>query len=275
MKPKLIFTDLDGTLLDDDKRVSAANRAALERAAAQGAQVVVSTGRFPWGIPQDVEELPFLRYFIYINGGLICDRETGAVLRRADIDLETVWQVLDFLEPLDLSVDCCVGDRLLMDRRHYDNLEHFLPEENFRQSVLRTRAPQEDLRAALRAENAPVQKIQCFFAQVEQRPAVVARTRQKFPQLAVTDGLGNNMALNAGEATKGNAIRFLCRLLRVDLRDTLAFGDSTNDLDMLRLAGVGVAMANARQEAKDAAGTVTGTNLEDGVAQTLAEYFPE
>ena len=68
MRPKLILTDLDGTLLREDKSLSPVNRAALERAAAQGAEVVLATGRFYGGIPQELRDLPFLRYFILMNG---------------------------------------------------------------------------------------------------------------------------------------------------------------------------------------------------------------
>ncbi len=83
MRPKLILTDLDGTLLREDKSLSPANRAALEWAAAQGAEIVVSTGRLYTGIPQELRDLPFLRYFILMNGAKVYDRQTGQTLGRA------------------------------------------------------------------------------------------------------------------------------------------------------------------------------------------------
>ena len=79
MRPKLILTDLDGTLLRDDKSLSPANRQALERAAAQGAQVVIATGRFYEGIPVELRDLPFLRYFILMNGAKAYDRAEDKV----------------------------------------------------------------------------------------------------------------------------------------------------------------------------------------------------
>lgn len=76
MRPKLILTDLDGTLLREDKSLSPVNRAALEAGRRQGAEVVLATGRFYGGIPQELRDLPFLRYFILMNGAKIYDRRT-------------------------------------------------------------------------------------------------------------------------------------------------------------------------------------------------------
>ena len=104
MRPKLILTDLDGTLLREDKSLSPVNRAALERAAAQGAEVVLATGRFYGGIPQELRDLPFLRYFILMNGAKIYDRRTDRALGRAEIPWETAEAVIDLLEPLNRCV---------------------------------------------------------------------------------------------------------------------------------------------------------------------------
>ena len=71
--PKLILTDLDGTLLRDDKRLSPANRTALERAAARDCQVVLATGRSYASLPGELRALPFLRYFIFMNGAKVYD----------------------------------------------------------------------------------------------------------------------------------------------------------------------------------------------------------
>ena len=68
MVPKLILTDLDGTLLTHDKRLTPRSRAALERAAAGGSQVVVATGRLLAGVPQPLLERAFLRFCVLMNG---------------------------------------------------------------------------------------------------------------------------------------------------------------------------------------------------------------
>ena len=274
MQPKLILTDLDGTLLDDQKRLSQANRAALERAANQGAHVVVATGRFFPGIPQELRDLPFLRYFILMNGAKVYDRQEDKVLYRAEIDLARAEQVFDYLAPLDMMVDCYQNDVGLLDRRCRERLEYFVPDYESRKLVIRNRVTVDDFRVAVRSGRT-VQKIQCYFPHVEQRPEVMEKLAREFPELVQSISLPHNLELNAANATKGQALLALCRELGVDAAQSVAFGDGTNDLSMVRSAGVGVAMANAAPETLAAADLVAPTNNEDGVARILERWFPE
>ena len=88
MSVKIILLDLDGTLLTSDKQISPANRAALEEAAARGIHIVPSTGRFYDGMPAVVQELPFVRYVVTVNGAQVYDAEEKKILHRADIQVK-------------------------------------------------------------------------------------------------------------------------------------------------------------------------------------------
>lgn len=273
MKPKLILTDLDGTLLRDDKSLSPANRAALVRAAAQGAEVVVATGRFFGGIPRELLELPFLRYFILMNGAKIYDRREDRVLYRSEIPLAQAERVMDLLEPLDCTVDCYQNDVGWMERRYFDHLDYYVTDPVSRAMVRSHRRPVDDLRAQVRAGGDTVQKMQAYFPHLELRPRVMALLRREVPGVVQSVSLPTNLELNAAGATKGAALAALCRALGLDPLDTAAFGDGTNDVSMLAAAGVGVAMANGAPETRQAADLVTASNQEDGVALVLDRWF--
>ena len=273
MKPKLILTDLDGTLLRDDKSLSPANRAALVRAAAQGAEVVVATGRFFGGIPRELLELPFLRYFILMNGAKVYDRREDRVLYRSEIPLAQAERVMDLLEPLDCTVDCYQNDVGWMERRYFDHLDYYVTDPVSRAMVRSHRRPVDDLRAQVRAGGDTVQKMQAYFPHLELRPQVMALLRREVPGVVQSVSLPTNLELNAAGATKGAALAALCRALGVDPLDTAAFGDGTNDVSMLAAAGVGVAMANGAPETRQAADLVTASNQEDGVALVLDRWF--
>lgn len=77
MNYRLIAFDLDGTLLDSEKRIPAENIAALRRAAEKGAYIVPATGRILGGIPEELSALPFIRYYVCINGAAVMDAQTG------------------------------------------------------------------------------------------------------------------------------------------------------------------------------------------------------
>lgn len=275
MAPKLILADLDGTLLDEEKHLTPRSRAALERAAAAGAQVVIATGRFFGGVPDFLKELPFLRYFILMNGAKVYDRETDTVLYRAEIPVDTAQAVYHLLEPLDCTIDCYQNDRGLMPRFYLEHLERYIPDPISRMIVAPNRAPVDDFLAAIAAGGESVQKMQSFFPDLELRPQVMELLSQHFPQLIQSISLPTNLELNAPGATKGDALEALCRHLGLDLLESAAFGDGTNDLTMIQKAGVGVAMANANPQVLQCADLVAPSNREDGVAQILEKWFPQ
>ena len=272
MKPKLILTDLDGTLLTNEKTLSPGNRAALERAAGAGAEIVIATGRIYRGIPEQVRQLPFLRYFILMNGAKAYDRLEDRVLYRAEIPLATAERIFDDMEGVEATVDCFQNDDGYMDRYFLDNLEHYIHDPESVRLVRMTRRPC-DFRRTVRAGGESVQKLQLYFPDLEERARVKRALEKKYPEVVLSISMPENLEVNDARATKGDALLALCGALGVDPARTAAFGDGTNDISMLKAAGVGVAMANADPETKAAADLITGDNQQDGVAQVLNQWF--
>ena len=141
-----------------------------------------------------------------------------------------------------------------------------------RRLILQTRRPVDDLFQKVRTEMDTVQKVQLCFREIPERNAAWMDIVTAFPDIAATASFQNNLELNHKMATKGNALRFLARHLGVSERDTIAFGDSSNDLAMLQTAGVGVAMGNAAPAVRAMCKAVTDTNENDGVAVYLEEH---
>ena len=271
--PKLILTDLDGTLLRNDKHLSPANRAALEHASAQGCQVVLATGRSYGSLPQELRSLPFLRSFIFLNGAKVYDLKTDSILYRAEISADLTERLFDFLESLDLSMDCYQNDRGLIDQKYYARLDYYVVDLAAREHERQQRTPVDDFRGVVRAGGGAIQKIQCFLPHPELAPSVIRQIHEAFPDVELSSSLPGNLEINAPGATKGAALLALCRTLALPPEETAAFGDGTNDLTMLREAGVGVAMANAAPEVLEAADLIAPSNQEDGVAKVLAQWF--
>ena len=272
MAIRIILLDLDGTLLTHDKQLSPGNRAALERAAAMGIWIVPSTGRFYQGMPAVVRELPFVRYAVTINGAQVYDAEEDAVLHRAEIAPAAAERVFDRLDALPVIYDCFLDGWGYMDARHYAQIDRFIADPRVNRMVKELRKPVEDFRGFIRRENRPLQKIQMFFRDLDRRREALEVLPRDLPDMAVTSSIPNNIEINDSAATKGEGLRFLCRRLGVDIRDTMAFGDGSNDMTMIRAAGIGVAMANADPALRAAADFVTDTNDADGVAKAIARF---
>jgi len=269
---KLILLDLDGTLLTTDKKISPANYAALEQAAAKGIYIVPCTGRFFIGMPEEVRALPFLRYAITINGADVYDIKEDKSLHQALISPKRADEVFAELDTLPVIYDCFQDGWGWMDQTFYDMTDLYGMGEVRPEWIRKMRTPVEDFRGTIRRRNRGIQKTQMFFRDMALRAKMLDELPQRFPDLSITTSLVNNIEINSGDAHKGAALLELCRQLNIDPADTMAFGDGLNDLTMLKAAGIGVAMGNAVEQVKAAADFVTDTNDNDGVAKAI-RYF--
>jgi hydroxymethylpyrimidine pyrophosphatase-like HAD family hydrolase len=139
--------------------------------------------------------------------------------------------------------------------------------------IRKYRKPVPELKAFLREQGRGVQKVQCFFRDEALRRRTWAELERRFPETAVTTSIVNNLEINARDSTKGRALARLAAHLGLDLSETMAFGDDSNDISMLRTAGIGVAMGNASADARAAADEITLSNDENGVAAALNRLF--
>ena len=272
MTPKLIALDLDGTMLTYEKQITPRTYAALERAAAQGHYVVPATGRALHALPEVVQALPFVHYAITINGACVSNTDTGEKLLRCEIDRDRALEIMEYARNYDCMYDCYWNDAGWSERAFLERIDYFNRDEAVRKLILQTRRPVDDLFAKVRAEMETVQKVQLCFREIPERNAAWMDITTAFPDIAATASFANNLELNHRMATKGNALRFLARKLGIPERDTIAFGDSSNDLSMLQTAGTGVAMGNASEAVKKISRVVTDTNENDGVAVYLEKH---
>ena len=267
---RLIAADLDGTLLNEKKEVSERNLTALRRAAEQGILFVPATGRIWRGLPQALLDLPFLKYAIAVNGAGVVDCEKDETLHRAEISREDSLRLAEYMRGIGTYYDCYLDGRGRVEQYYYDRIDYYI-RENFRAFVRSSRGTVPDLIEFLKTQNG-VQKLQMCFADMELRQRIMQELPEKFPEVAVTTAVVNNIEINAADGNKGCALEWLCRYLNIDLSQVAAFGDGTNDITMLQKAGVSVAMGNALPEVKATSKYVTLTNEEDGVAVFLEDY---
>ena len=272
---KIVALDLDGTLLDSQKRLSDRNRTALEHTAAKGVLIVPTTGRFFGMMPEAVRELPFVRYAITINGAQVCDRREDRAIVRAEIPLEKAISIMEILDRHDVIYDCYRNNWGWMTASLQAKAESYATDEHYIKMVREFRRPVSDLKAHLRetASDGGVQKVMLFSRRADSEARELAAIRREmaemFPDIKVTSSTWNDLELNASEAHKGNSLKRFAEHLGMTLANCAAFGDGLNDLSMVKAAGLGVAMANAVPEVKAAASLITLSNDEDGVAAVL------
>ena len=277
---RIVALDLDGTLLDSEKRLSEVNRKALARAAEKGVLIVPTTGRFFGMMPPAVRDLPFVRYAITINGAQVYDRETDTALVRDEIPLETALGIMETLDRYDVIYDCYRQNWGWMTAALQEKAADYATNEHYLKMVREFRRPVPELKAHLRetAAEGDVQKVMLFATNRERSTAIDCLRKlsdeiaARFPEIKVTSSTWNNVELNIRTAHKGNALKRFAEHLGFTLGNCMAFGDGMNDFTMVEAAGVGVAMENAEPEVKRVAKVVTVSNDEDGVAVVLDKY---
>lgn len=268
---RLVALDLDGTLLDDRKQISPRALAAFDEAAKRGIVIAVASGRPLAAMPEILTGRAYVRYYILLNGSLVWDAMKKENLRVVGIGSEDAQAVMDELDRTEELYSCAVNGVYCMDSALYDKIEEYIPSYGPLLRIMKeTRRSVPHMREWLRQDqSAVVLHISAEFRDLTLRAATMERLKTRFPRLNVVASTPRNIEINAGEAGKGEALRFLSERLAIRREEVMAFGDSLNDISMLRYAGVGVAMGNAAPEVKAAADRMTAANTEDGVAREL------
>ena len=275
MKYRLIAFDLDGTILHNDKTISERSLGALFMAYEKGALIVPATGRIYKGVPAALRLQPFSHYYITINGALVYDAENDAPLYRAEMPSELTIRLMEHMDTLDVIYDCYKNNWGYVSREMYERAGDYISDRGILDLFFRSRTPVEDLKKYLREDGGSVQKAQMHFRDMRLKKTELERLPGLFPEVAVSTSVPSNIEINIAAANKGDALLALCDVLQIPPEETLAFGDGTNDLSMIRAAGFGIAMGNADFTVKAAADAVCDDNEHDGAARFLEKLFAE
>ncbi len=251
---RMIGLDLDGTLLDSNKVFTEYSRDVISRALERGVIVLPATGRPASGVPKEVMEFPGIRYALTSNGARVLDMQEGKVLYERLIPYEDGAGLLEILKKYDALLEIYYEGIGYANRRDLEMVERYMPSAPMVDYIRNTRRPVEDV------------------ASMEDKRAAFAEVGEKLPDITICGALYNNLEANAKEARKGLALVKLGELLGISREEIMACGDGSNDIEMVREAGLGVAMANAIAEVKEAADCVTLSNDEDGAAKAIEEY---
>ncbi|MBR0041025.1 MAG: HAD family phosphatase [Oscillospiraceae bacterium] len=273
MKYRLIAFDLDGTILHNDKSVTDRSLRVLYAAHEAGSLIVPATGRIYKGVPAALRLQPFARYFITINGALVYDAEEDAALYRAEIPNELALRLYEHMDALDVIYDCYKDNWGYVSRSMYERAGDYITDQGILELFYRSRTPVSDLKDYLRADGGSIQKAQMHFRDMRAKRKELELLPSLFPETAVSSSVPSNIEINIRSANKGDALLALCTQLGVSPEETIAFGDGTNDLSMIRAAGLGVAMGNADFAVKAAADAVCDDNEHDGLAKFLEKML--
>ena len=273
MKKRLLFMDLDGTLLNDEKQITDGNRAALDRLLERGHGAIITTGR-PLKSAMDQAHLLGMDrpgcYLIAYNGAVIYDWAQEKQIFSRSLPYSAVNRVVDLANARGEHVQTYDTWKVLVEKRCDDAaVRRYCGLIGMEFRVI------EDVRADLTEE--PVKCLVINYA-------------EKSGLLKIQDWIRENMGAEVDcffscdqylevvpkGMSKGEAVKMLSQMMDVEITETVSVGDAANDLSMIEAAGIGVAMANATQEVKAVADYITTLdNNHDGIAEVVERFFSE
>lgn len=271
MAVKLIMTDLDGTLFKNDhESISQRNINALKMAQESGIKICIATGRTKSLIFDAKTYVPFADYIITSNGAVTYDAKTEKVITSELLSAEKSKKVFEIINAHSLTHEIyfegeCFLDGYSAKLYNYGNISaHYLKVLKDKTNVVT------DLSEYIGDRG--VEKINIMHITGETLKNV-KNALDEIGGIYVTSSIPENLEMNNCNSNKGYALSALCKILNISESEVMAFGDSGNDCEMLRKAGVSFATANAWEEAKKAAKSVTLSNEDDGVAIEIEKYL--
>jgi len=253
MKYKIICSDLDGTLLNSSSELSPENLAAIEKITEMGYLFVPTTGRTLEAIPPAVRLNKNIRYIIYSNGVGIYDRLENKRYETL-VEGDAMKQMLSVLKRYDLLCVLHKDGLMYLDKDGYKRVENYrvlpaylklfgyIPNEYVIGSFMDFLDTKESM-----------EMLVVFFSREGDDEARCRLELGKIPGLFLTSSADGNIEIINEKANKGNAIKRLSKITEIPLAEFITLGDSYNDVEMLKLAGLSFATSGAKSETKAAA----------------------
>lgn len=263
MDIKLIAMDLDGTLNNDRKGIDPPTLRALMEAQRRGVRLLLASARPLPGLYRDRDALGLCDHcglLMAYNGGLIADAATGAVLSTTAMDPGDARRVLRRLEALPVTPILDDGARFYVTDRRGFKVDYECRNNGMACAEVPSLAEFLDFapcKILMSTDPAGIKSVQATITETLPEGLRVVQTAPFYLEVIPA-------AVN-----KGVGLRAACAAVGLTPEQAVAFGDSENDIELLRVAGVGVAMGNADAAVKAVADRVTLSNNENGIAVAL------
>lgn len=275
--PELIALDLDGTLFSSTGEITPYTREQIRFAADNGIAVVISSGRPYAGLPfAEAKELG-IQYAITANGAAIYRIADKECLYEEALSPSLILDIFKNLPTRHVHLDVFIDGDAYTQSSTFPIIRHSLAlPESLKIYIFSTRKQVTDLTSYILEQHPVLQKVTMNFEQEADGNFVGRKETNAYlmtrPELNVVCGGYHNLEFTKAGVSKAKGLHFLCDYLGIPIERTMACGDSENDLDILKAAGLSVAMANADASVKSVCDYVTSSCNEDGVGHAIAKF---
>ena len=265
---RLIVSDFDGTLIDDNQQILPEVKSAIDEYVAAGGIFAVCTGRMLSSILPQVRALGLKGLVIAYQGTVIADIETGKIIKSGGMNCAEVAQICKFIEDIGFGLNVYCDEKIYTDYSA-DNAYLKRYEEIIGVKAVHIDGKMSDY---VVRNNMFCQKILSIVSESE-REQLYSKLQKEFGEkYDVTCSAKVLVEVSPMGDNKGEAVKYLAKHYNVPIEKTVAVGDNLNDLSMVLVAGMGCAVGNATPQLKAAADFVSVTNNEGALAQIIKKF---
>lgn len=262
---KLIVVDLDYTLLNNQYQMSERNETALKAAIEQGVHIVIATGKTRHAARDVLQRLNLTTPGIFLQGLAIYDG-AGEIRQQQTLDPAVARQVITFAEDRGFDPAIYSGGRILV-RRQNPGAEALATK--YHEPEAEVMGPLQNI-----LTSTTINKI-IIVKPGGQRQLMALRwqlSMQLDRSARLVQGAIDTLEVLPPGGGKGAALKSVMKDMHINAEEVLAIGDGENDIEMIQLAGIGIAVGNAVESLKQAADYVVASNDEDGVAEAVERF---
>jgi Cof subfamily protein (haloacid dehalogenase superfamily) len=263
---KLIALDMDGTLLNEQKKISKANYDAIQKARKKGIKVILASGRPLVGFNKYLNELKLISdedFAVAFNGALVQSTKNEKTISKTTLNLNDYKDLYELSKKLNVNIHALTENTVMTPKNSkYTELESEI-----------NNIPIEIIDVDNVAVNATIVKV--MFVD---EPTLIDTLMDKIPKnikdkYTIVRSAPFFLEFLDKSVNKGTGVSAIAKKLNIKQEEVICIGDAGNDIHMIKYAGLGVAMGNAFPEVKKSANYITYTNEKDGVAHVINKFI--
>lgn len=260
--------DVDGTLVDSNKELPKENKEAIQKACSAGLKVAIASGRSPWAVREILDDLEIEGYGICLNGSYIIDRNNE--VSSYAFKNEQVEVIRKIVEKYDVRAFFSASTLNITNR-----MTTCGEAEAIQKSVVKQKQTiicnKHELKNELNNHHGLILKVSIM----EEDDNTYFKIRKELEDISIFDVAKSDthyIDVNIKGINKSKGVKDLAQYLNIDISEVICIGDNENDIEMIKTAGLGVAMANSCEELLEICDAVTLSNDKCGVAKVIYDY---
>ena len=270
-KYKLVCIDLDGTLLTDEKTITKENIETIRKASSLGINICIATGRIYKFVDHIKETLGNKIKVIASNGGIILKEDEALSFKT--LSYEEILRLKNLTKDYNVDIYLNTENEIISEKSipktySYKVINNGL-KDRYKVNIVEN-YPFENLKYDKKYK---IVKAICINKDDLNEVKKVRQLLEATNEFEISSAEHHYCEINSKGVSKGKAVEELAKSLKIDIKEVMCIGDGGNDIEMLKRAGISIAMKNGMEDVKSLANYITEDNNNSGVAKAIEKFI--